>query len=280
MSMSPTAQPCAASMSDGLLRFGAMVAPLVLVISVDGVAPRFLSDTTTPTLHRLRRHGAWTDRARTVMPCVTLPAHHSMVRSLPPERHGITSNEGHDRWDTTPSFLDHAAGAGRRTAFIHNWPPLAGLADPLRLSFLAALDTSEAPDGDGPVVSLVRFCLASVDPQVVFIYLGEVDTAGHAAGWGSAHYLAALARADARVDELLRVAGPEAAAVVTTDHGGSGGDHGEDIAEHMDIFVRVLGPEVVPGNELDDVSILDIAPTVARLGGLDPHPDWRGRSLV
>ena len=31
---------------------------------------------------------------------------------------------------------------------------------------------------------------------------------------------------------------------------------------------------------LDEVSIIDIAPTVAALVNMDPNPDWKGKSLL
>src|SRR5260370_1564193 len=66
---------------------------MVLLFSLDGVRPDAIEQAETPTLDRLKRQGAWTGRARTEMPSVTLPCHQSMLRGVPVTRHRITSNQ-------------------------------------------------------------------------------------------------------------------------------------------------------------------------------------------
>lgn len=63
-------------------------------------------------------------------------------------------------------------------------------------------------------------------------------------------------------------------------HGVSPRCHGTDLAKDMTIPQFYIGPRFTPGNVLQAVSILNIAPTIAALMGLRRPHEWEGRSLV
>ena len=74
--------------------------------------------------------------------------------------------------------------------------------------------------------------------------------------------------------------------VFTSDHGegflehdvmGHGGAGWEEVAR---VPLLILGGTVEPRRVPHAASLIDIAPTLARLGGLPPPPDWRGTSLL
>jgi arylsulfatase A-like enzyme len=45
--------------------------------------------------------------------------------------------------------------------------------------------------------------------------------------------------------------------------------------------LAAAGPGIVAGVERQGpLSLLDLAPTMAALLGVDPHPDWRGQSVT
>jgi arylsulfatase A-like enzyme len=63
--------------------------------------------------------------------------------------------------------------------------------------------------------------------------------------------------------------------LVTTDHGGSGTKHGQDIPEHRTIFLIVHGPSAQPGKlEPPPVSV-DVVPTVLTHLGVPLKEDWK-----
>ena len=93
----------------------------VLVISVDGLAPRWISPERTPRLCRLAQQGAASFTARTVEPPVTLPAHASMLRGVGPEDHGVRDNTPRPLDDVAPSFLQVARTAGLDTVAMATW---------------------------------------------------------------------------------------------------------------------------------------------------------------
>ena len=68
--------------------------------------------------------------------------------------------------------------------------------------------------------------------------------------------------------------------VVNSDHGGHERSHGADIPEDMLVPWIAVGEGIRPGFEIkSSVGLIDTAPTVARLLGLKPHPDWEGRCI-
>jgi hypothetical protein len=65
----------------------------VILVSIDGLAPRVLAACETPTLRRLAADGASAARAETVVPSVTLTSHASMLSGVGPEAHGVDWND-------------------------------------------------------------------------------------------------------------------------------------------------------------------------------------------
>jgi arylsulfatase A-like enzyme len=72
----------------------------------------------------------------------------------------------------------------------------------------------------------------------------------------------------------------------TSDHGEAFGEHGRVF--HMgciwDEVARVPlllhAPGLVPGDERDPVGLVDLAPTLCRLAGIEPRTQWMGRDIL
>jgi arylsulfatase A-like enzyme len=102
--------------------------------------------------------------------------------------------------------------------------------------------------------------------------------AGHDFGWMSPNYLSQAGYVDALVGRLLDEVPPSTHVLVQADHGGYERNHGTDLPENMAIPWMLAGPGVRAGHEIAaPVSLLDTAPTLARLLGLAPHPQWEGQ---
>ena len=67
--------------------------------------------------------------------------------------------------------------------------------------------------------------------------------------------------------------------IITADHGGHDRTHGTDLPEDMTIPLFIMGENFEPGTKLENVSILDIAPTIADVLGAPPDAEWEGKSL-
>ncbi len=257
------------------------MSPIVLVM-IDGVRPDALALADCPNLNGLRRRGAWTLTASSVMPSMTLPCHMSIFHSVTPGRHGITTNEWQPMARPLPGLVDLARLAGRRCAFFYNWEQLRHLSQAGSLHFSYFRDNvySDLSNGDQVIAGEAARYIASDRPDFVFVYLGTVDTVGHLHGWMSPEYLAQLQRVDGAIGTLLAGLPQDSTVLLQSDHGGHERTHGTDAPEDMTIPWLAAGPGIRSGYQIESpVSLLDTAPTLARLLGLTPHHEWEGRCV-
>ncbi|HEY6388613.1 MAG TPA: alkaline phosphatase family protein [Candidatus Acidoferrum sp.] len=118
-------------------------APLLVMISVDGMRPDYITEADAhgekvPNLRRFLKEGTHAEGVVGVVPTVTYPSHTTLVTGVWPSKHGILANGTFDPlrqnqegwyWYTedirVPTLWDVAAAAGRTTASIQ-WPVTAG----------------------------------------------------------------------------------------------------------------------------------------------------------
>ena len=67
--------------------------------------------------------------------------------------------------------------------------------------------------------------------------------------------------------------------MITADHGGHSRGHGSDIAEDMTIPLLIYNKSYRK-QQLGDANIIDIAPTITALLGVNPDGDWEGKNLL
>ncbi len=74
--------------------------------------------------------------------------------------------------------------------------------------------------------------------------------------------------------------------VLTADHGNAHGEH-DQVGHGGDLYdvklrvpLAIAGKEILPRAVPGVVSLIDLAPTLAALAGVDPSPTWIGRSLL
>jgi len=205
----------------------------------------------------------------------------SIFHSIPPERHGITWSRGMPTGPLPPGLVDVAHTAGLRCSFFHNWEPLR------RLNQLGSLYFSyfrnnvyDDPGGDLVIADEAVRYITSDRPDFAFVYFGTVDTVGESHGWMTEEYLVQVERVDGALGTLLGGLPAKTTVLVQSDHGGHDLGHGTDMPEDMTIPWMVAGPGIRRGYEIEtSVSLLDTAPTLARVLGITPHPDWEGRCV-
>ena len=253
----------------------------MLVVSIDGLAPRCITRTTMPALTTLALEGASCFTARTVTPPLTLPVHTSMLRGVDPSTHGLLDNTPALLRTDAPSFLQAARDAGRLTAMFVNWLPLDAVIERGAAEQRFVIDGGYDPDTDRRSVDAAVAAVVDGRCDLVFVYLSHPDVDGHAHGWGRAEYLASVTRSDTELARLLDAAGPEASVLVTTDHGGLSAGRDEDVADVLETFMVVRAPgRVSAASGWPTASPLDVAPTVADLCGFGPDPRWERTSLL
>lgn len=87
----------------------------LLLISIDGFRPDYLSKKESPTLYEFARQGVRAKSLRPIFPSQTFPNHYTIVTGLYAENHGIVGNEIRDPQDPKNHF---SLGASRE--FINN----------------------------------------------------------------------------------------------------------------------------------------------------------------
>ncbi len=257
----------------------------LLLCSIDGLRPDALQAADTPTLDQLIATGAVCWHARSVTPSVTLPAHVSLFYGVDVPRHGVDTNEFKPLVPPIPSLLDVAKQAGCTTGAFYNWEQIRDLAHPgtLDVSFFQHY----ASGGSDEVITAAAIhYLQTMRLEVVFVYLGDLDIAGHGHGWMSDHYLSALQTADRCIGRLVHAEvelgrGDSTVVMVVTDHGGHDTTHGTDCDEDMVVPWLVSGPGVRQGLEIQGpVHIFDTPPTAAWLLGWELASAWEGNIVA
>jgi len=127
----------------GLAQEQAPPPPLLVMISVDGMRPDYITEgdahgAKIPNLRRFLKEGTYAEGVVGVVPTVTYPSHTTLVTGVWPATHGIFANTTFDPlqqnnqgwyWYTedirVPTLWDVAAAAGRTTASLQ-WPVTVG----------------------------------------------------------------------------------------------------------------------------------------------------------
>jgi len=252
----------------------------VVLISIDGLAPRVLDQATTPTLDRLAREGARAVHAETVVPSITLTSHASMLSGVGPERHGIRFNR-YQPWSdlSLHTIYTECARAGLRCGLFAGKTKFAHFAENE-----SGVERYAYARGAGNVLGAAVDFAQKRDPDFVGIHLAEVDAAGHGVGWDTPAQHRVVERIDALLGrflaELASTGERPLSVIVTSDHGGHGTIHGTALPEDVRIPWIAWGDGVPAGLEPAQMSTLDTAPTILRLLGRATPPDWEGRAVA
>jgi len=265
----------------------------VIVIGYDGLSPDGLRKAKTPHFDRLCRNGAWTFRARGVMPTVSSPNWASMIMGAGPEQHGVTSNDWKpDSFQIAPTVRGRGGAFPTVFGLLRDQRPASVIAvfhdwaDFPRLVEKGAADPMEHHKGAAQTTARAIEFVTARKPDLMFVHLDHVDHAGHEYGHGSAEYIAAVEEADRLTGELLAAlerAGLFSGAllILTADHGGAGKKHGGLTMAELEIPWIIHGPGVAGGRELSShVNTYDTAATIAYALGLTPPAAWIGRPVV
>jgi len=271
----------------------------------------------TPRLDALLAGGVVMETARTPIP-LTTPAVASVLTSLHPHRHGSTRNgvPVYDHLTTLPGLL---AGQGYQTAaVISNWTlrdHLSNLGASFQ-SYLEAFDRKRwrglfKSEGSAPLVNstALRWVDGQRDPRrPFFLWVHYIEPhapyrfhgafaeqAGISDGGpadAAQRYATEVAFVDARVGELLDALEERGLIegnllVLLSDHGESLGEHsvwghGQVCYEEgLRVPLGFVQPGVIPSGRRirAQVTLLDIAPTILGLLGVEPPSSMEGRDL-
>lgn len=253
----------------------------VLLILIDGLRADAVRACGNPYAASLLETSASTLNARTVFPSVTLPCHMSLFHSVDPDRHGILSNTYAPQVRPIEGLVDRLDRFEKKCAFFITWEELRDLSRPDHLAYLQLYNLHKNPNADDHITASALSYLASERPDFAFLYLGDTDEkGGHDTGWMSETYLQVVSNAFDCVKKMLEGIPAEYDVIVTADHGGHDRHHGSEMPEDMTIPIIANGPSFPAGLNLGNISIKDIAPTIAQMLDTTPAKEWEGVSFL
>jgi len=192
----------------------------VYVVVVDGCRPDEITLTQTPQLHALRSQGMHFPNARSLPIMETIPNHTMMMTGVRPDRSGVPANSIYDRAEATvrdmdrpsdlraPTVLKRLRGLGFTTGSVLSKEYLFGIFGTqatYRWEPEPVLPITEhAPDVATMDATLAM--IDSVDPNLVFVNLGDCDRVGHGDVTGTTVAVArraALLSADEQMGRLV-----------------------------------------------------------------------------
>ena len=253
----------------------------VILISIDGMRPDGLKACGNPYLSELEKKCAYTYNASSMKPSVTFPCHFSMTHSVTPERHGILTNTYIPQVRPVTGIFEKIKVAGGVSSMFYGWEPLRDIVSPGTLRFATYINAYMKESSDTVLTDEAIRNIEENHPDFVFLYMVETDEkGGHDNGWMSEEYLRRISIAIDNVKRVFDKFGEEYSIIIMADHGGHDRSHGSELPEDMIIPLFFYGKDFAAGEITRELSLLDIAPTIADIMGVAPEREWEGSSVV
>ena len=231
----------------------------VILISIDGMRPDGMQTCGNDYVKELEKECAYTYSASSMLPSVTFPCHFSMTHSVTPQRHGILTNTYVPQVRPVVGIFEKISACGGVSSMFYGWEPLRDICLPGTLRFSVYMNSYMKDSTDTALTDEAIRNIEENRPDFVFLYMVETDEkGGHDNGWMSEEY----------------------SVIIMADHGGHGRSHGTEMPEDMIIPLFFRGKEFLPGEISRELSLLDIAPTIARIMGIEPETEWEGKSVI
>lgn len=261
--------------------------PHVLVIGIDGCAAHGFSMTENlPNFKFLMQNGAYTLKARTIMPSVSGPSWSTILTGTTPERHSVGDNDWRIEnrpmepiiqnekglfptmfWEIRTHYSDAVLGA------VYHWSTIGDLIEK------GVCNLSIPADSEMDATRKASAFLTEKKPHLTFVHLDHQDHAGHSQGYRSDDYVKSLERSDSILGiyfDALKKADlfDKTVLFIVSDHGGINTGHGGPHADEMTVPLFVFGPGVKKGYQIEHPTFnYDVAPTIEWLFGITPN-EW------
>ena len=242
-----------------------------LLIVIDGCRVDRLAEAHTPFLDRLAAEGISYATCQTVYPARTVTGFSSMLTGAPPAVHGLRSNFAPSLGVKCESIFDVVASS-RMVGIAH----LVDAFGPRVATVTAVMPNDEI---DAALCNRARQVVDEEDPDLLVVQTLSVDQTGHYRGSYYDEYLQHIESTDVELERLVswledRWGGLDGVTIgVLSDHGqGRGiGGHGHWTPPERLVPCIWWGAGVPAAPLRDDVSVLDVAPTLAHRTGM-PAP--------
>lgn len=249
----------------------------VILISIDGMRPDGLKTCGNAYLKELERLCAYTYSASSMNPSVTFPCHFSMAHSVTPARHGILTNTYVPQVRPVLGIFEKIKACGGVSSMFYGWEPLRDIAQPCALKFSTYIQAYMTESSDTLLTDSAISNIEQYDPDFVFLYMVETDEkGGHDNGWMSDEYLRRISIAIDNVKRVFDKFADTHSIIIMADHGGHDRSHGSTMPEDMTVPLFFYGKDFTPGVIEKNISLLEIAPTIAKIMGIEPEMEWEG----
>ena len=266
----------------------------VVLVGIDGLGSRQIPWERMPNLSALRDGGLHAT-ARCGFPTSSAINWASVFFGTTVELHGFrtwgSSKPDVPAWGVPPgesppdlfrTIREEKPGAW--TASVYTWDGVAFCHSPKHASFsrlVRPADGGDYPRADAEAAATAARLLED-KPDFLFLYQGQVDSAGHRVGWKTPAYTNACENVDANIGTLLAALDgnglrDRTTVLVLADHGGAGRDHGGASLDCFEVPFVLSGPGVAGMRLREPVILADAAPTILSLLGLDVPETMRGR---
>ncbi len=253
----------------------------VIVIVIDGCRLDRFHEAEKPYLEKMILGGVTFESVETVYPARTVVCFSSMFTGAPPQVHGITSNLVLKLGLKVDSVFDALRSAGKKGRLVG----IAHLIDAFGDDVASVTSVAHNDKIDQNLIAAARRQLQEQDPDLLVLQLLAVDQNGHVRGTYYPEYVERIEITDRLIEEFMSWCEDEgyldgAAVVLMADHGqGRGiGAHGHLSEGERFVPFAMWGSGVARQQTVQDPhSILDLAPTICYLLGLDPPGGSVGR---
>ena len=274
----PTSSPTATlTLEPTLAPTPAPPARRVLILSIDGFRPDAIPLAPMPFLTSLLNQSAYSLKAQTVYPSVTLIAHTSMLSGECPDKHKVDWNDyiPEKGYAQVTDIFDVAHAAGMQTVMYVGKEKLRQITEPESTDIFRYINDRDLVITDDLIQNF------PADFRLMFVHFPTPDGMGHEYGWLSPQQLSVLYRADQAIEKLVtelnnRGLMSETLFIITADHGGHDTTHGSSMTEDMTIPWIALGSGIIPAQLTSPVTTTDTAATAAYALGLPIPAEWDG----
>jgi hypothetical protein len=261
----------------GVLPDSSALTNKVLIIGMDGTMNSALAVARTPNLNALKSNGSYSVRVVSHPVTHSAASWSSMFTGVWGDKHGVNdpgNSFAGNQFTNYPSFYKRveAANSNLNTLAFARWAPM--------LTAVPDADVKLSFDSDTAVTDETCRRLTNSNPDVMWMLLLDVDSAGHASGWGPtvSNYVRAIEIADGHVGQIIgaltnRVTytNEDWLVIVTTDHG----EHDNPNPELSRItWVINSGPSAAHGVIWPSPGIVDICATVLTHMRVPIDPAW------
>ena len=259
----------------------------VLLVSIDAMRPDAIAE--NAFVEELQTKSKYTLNGTTISPSVTLPAHTSMFYGVEPHVHGVVNNDCVKDSELGNGITETLTTAGRTSAIFYDWEKIGNVTksgETQKTYIDGNPGTTDKEYYEASTVSLTDAVIQHVTntpTDFTFLYYCFVDEMGHKYNWMSEQYYSGIDYVFSNLQRVLNVLSEEYVVIITSDHGGGGAnganEHGSLHANDMTTPFFMYGQGIEAGT-LTNVSILDVAPTVVEVLGVDAESYWVGKSLL